>query len=205
MRKMSSKLLVLLASLVLIFVAGCSKEDVMIDDSKLKEKEEENVEVVEKVEDEDVEVVEEDDEEVVEEDRADGSPDSGEALSEEKYIDAMTEVINIYSDIIFDINKHVSKALDDITLLDDDKWVREYENMFMPIAMLVEVMEASEEQGRVPEGYQDMHESIKDSLMLMDDAGEIIIEAVNNDDIENYKKGIEMISESIEKMDEVEI
>lgn len=198
MRKISSKLLALLTSLMLIFVAGCSKEDVIIDDSKLKENEEENVEVVREVEAEDDEVVEED---VV--DNIDDIVEYDNALTEEKYLGVMEEVLDMYSDSISDINKHMVKVLEDPTLLEDEKWLVEYESLFMPISLLVEIMDATEEQGKIPEGYHDMHTAINEALMYMEKAGEIMIDSIKNNDVETYQEGIEMASESKDRMDEV--
>lgn len=194
MRDISNKLIALFAGLT-FFVAGCSNSNVL--DSVEVDKAVETQEQAE--ESEETKEVEENESIDEEKDSVEGGKDS-ESVSEIDYLDAMNMVIDIHSDTINDINVYVSAIFDNPSLLEDSDWVDGYSKKFEPFDTLVEVMEAVENKDEVPNGYEEIHSSIKESIILTSEAGEVMIESLRADDVETYAEGVEMMNEGMLKL-----
>lgn len=133
-----------------------------------------------------------------------GYEDLDEALTEFEYLNIIQSIIKTFTISVDNSKTYIKKAIDDPSLLKDETWINDYAFTYYPISLSVDLMEKIEEDGSVPDSMLDIHVKVKESVSLMDEAGKILVEAIEDDmNTEKYDKGIELMKKSKNVMDEV--
>lgn len=200
----------LLAITVLLFtLIGCNNEE-SVKEHEIEKREEQVKEVgnVEKSEEfsESKDDVESDEYSKLEQELEHyfGYEDLDEALTEFEYLNIIQSIIKTFTISVDNNNTYIKKAIDDPSLLKDETWINDYAFTYYPISLSVDLMEKMEEDGSVPDSMLDIHVKVKESVSLMDEAGKILVEAIEDDmNTEKYDKGIELMKKSKNVMDEV--
>lgn len=197
----------LLAFLVMfaIFLVGCNQENSKTDEVAQDSNDIETVaEVEEKEEVEEVAKTDEKEEVESTEDEISEYAESDDVLSHEKYLEVVSESIDIFKDIMGMVNGLMVDALEDTSLLEDEKWMADFKLVFEPIEAMSNIFVELEKDGKVPSDMYEIHINVKESMVLMSQAGDTLYRAIENGmDIRLYTEGVELMTESANKLNNV--
>lgn len=199
--KIKNALIILFASAIF---AGCEEGEIALNEP-IEDEQVETVDTVEAEEREDIPAVDiQEPAETEEEVELSEYTESDEVLSDAKYLEVAQESINIFHDLVNALNSKLDEAVQDPSMLQDEDWIAGYKLIFQPINALGQVFVQLEEEGRVPETMYELHVGVKDSVLLMSEAGDTLITAIENGmDAEMYDKGQELLRQSADKMNGV--
>lgn len=195
---MKMRLMRLLAFLVMfaIFLVGCNQENSKTDEVT---QDSNDIEAV-------AEVAKTDEKEEVEstEDEISEYTESDDVLSHEKYLEVVSESIDIFKDIMGMVNGLMADALEDTSLLEDEKWMADFKLVFEPIKAMNNIFVELEKDGKVPSDMYEIHINVKESMALMSQAGDTLYRAIEDGiDVQLYTEGVELMTESANKLSNV--
>lgn len=129
--------------------------------------------------------------------------EKGLIAEESEYLDVLKSALVGYSDSMEKIHKNFAKAEEDPFMFIDDVWRAETKEFFWHISISHDILKQLENDKLVPNGFDEIHSTVLESLSEMVLAGDIIFEGIDDSmNIKRINEGALTMQDSMNKMNE---
>jgi hypothetical protein len=123
---------------------------------------------------------------------------------EKAYMETVSKTLQTFTDEATNVSNLMKQANQNPSIANDENWMKELQGSFMTIALTGELLREINNNGDVPERFENLHRNLQESFDLMADGGFGLIESIkNNLDMNLFNESMQTIALSNQKMIEV--